>query len=77
LLQAQEAYLAGHGVKKVELETATDNLPAIAFWQRHGYRTRGVLKRYYLGRVDAYRMEKPLAAGESSPAADRPKAKDR
>ena len=60
LLRAQEAWLAGHGVCHIELETATDNLPAIAFWQKHGYRTCGVLKRYYLGRGDAYYMEKTL-----------------
>lgn len=66
LLAAQEAYLAGQGVQRVKLETATDNLPAIAFWQKHGYRTCGVLKRYYLGRVDAYCMEKSLAARQES-----------
>jgi ribosomal protein S18 acetylase RimI-like enzyme len=47
-------------VQQVELETATDNHAAIAFWQKHGYRTRGVLKGYYHGRVDAYVMEKLL-----------------
>jgi ribosomal-protein-alanine N-acetyltransferase len=62
LLIAQEAWLAGQGVRRIVLETATDNLAAIAFWQKHGYRTCGVLKRYYLGRVDAYYMEKTLSA---------------
>lgn len=75
LIRAQEAHFAGQGVQHVELETATDNLPAIAFWQKHGYRTRGVLKRYYLGRVDAFRMEKSLLAG--NPADGRLRVKDR
>ena len=66
LLTTQEAWLAGHGVRRIELETATDNLPAIAFWQKHGYRTCGVLKRYYLGRVDAYWMEKSLGPAQET-----------
>ena len=66
LLTTQEAWLAGHGVRRIELETATDNLPAIAFWKKHGYRTCGVLKRYYLGRVDAYWMEKSLGPAQET-----------
>ncbi len=62
LLRAIEHALAAREVRQVELETATDNHAAIAFWQKHGYRARGVFKRYYLGRVDAYWMEKSLGA---------------
>ena len=54
------AGLAARGVRRVSLETATTNEPAVAFWQRHGYRTVAVLKRYYLGRLDAYEMRKIL-----------------
>ncbi len=60
LLRAMEQSLAAHGVRHVELETATDNDAAIAFWQKHGYGTVGVLKRYYLERLDAYSMQKLL-----------------
>ncbi len=60
LLGAAEQSLAARGALHIELETATDNQPAIAFWQKHGYRTIAVLKRYYLNRVDAYSMHKPL-----------------
>ena len=67
LLTTQEAWLAGQGVRRIVLETATDNLPAIAFWQKHGYRTCGVLKRYYLGRVDAYWVEKSLGPAPFAP----------
>lgn len=66
LLTTQEAWLAARGVHRIELETATDNLAAIAFWQKHGYRTCGVLKRYYLGRVDAYWMEKSLGPAQET-----------
>jgi ribosomal protein S18 acetylase RimI-like enzyme len=62
LLGAVEQSLAARGVLRIELETATDNQAAIAFWQKHGYRTIAVLKRYYLNRLDAYSMHKPLAA---------------
>ena len=60
LLTEIEAQLAAGGVRKVELETATTNQAAVAFWQRHGYRTVGVRKGYYLGRLDAYSMRKSL-----------------
>ena len=62
LLHAIERTLAARGVRQVELETATDNHAAIAFWQKHGYRTVGVLRNYYLDRLDAYSMHKPLSA---------------
>jgi len=49
------------------LETATDNEPGVAFWQRHGYRIEATLKRYYLGRMDAYEMRKILpGAGKTA-----------
>ena len=66
LLAQAERNLAARGVTRVVLETATDNAAAIAFWQKHGYRTRGVLKSYYLDRVDAYWMDKSLSRAEES-----------
>lgn len=66
LLRAMERNLAARGVHAVELETATDNSPAVAFWHKHGYRTVGVLKCYYLGRIDAYSMRKPLTASKET-----------
>ena len=65
LLAEVERRLAAHGVEEIGLETATDNDSAIAFWQRHGYRTRGVWKGYYPGGRDAFSMAKVLV----SPAA--------
>jgi ribosomal-protein-alanine N-acetyltransferase len=60
LLETLEANLATRGVRSVLLETATDNEAAVAFWQRRGYRIEATLKRYYLGRIDAYEMRKLL-----------------
>ena len=62
LLTEIEKHLQYHGVHSVLLETAVDNQHGIAFWQHHGYRTEAVLKRYYLGRVDAFEMRKRLAS---------------
>jgi len=60
LLAEAERRLAAKGVKELGLETATDNETAIAFWQKHGYRTRGVWKGYYPGGRDAFNMTKIL-----------------
>jgi ribosomal protein S18 acetylase RimI-like enzyme len=70
LLQKLEANLAARGVRSILLETATENQAAVAFWQRHGYRIEATLKRYYLGRLDAYEMRKILA-GAARQAASR------
>jgi ribosomal protein S18 acetylase RimI-like enzyme len=63
LLEEMEKRLRFHEVRSVLLETAVDNESGIAFWQHHGYRTEAVLKRYYLGRVDAFEMRKRLTSG--------------
>jgi ribosomal protein S18 acetylase RimI-like enzyme len=60
LLTEIERRLASHGVRQVELETATDNESAIAFWQKHGYRKSRVRKGYYPGNRDAFSMVKAL-----------------
>jgi [ribosomal protein S18]-alanine N-acetyltransferase len=65
LLRAIEQRLAARGARRVELETATSNAAGVAFWERHGYRKTGVLRGYYLGRLDAWKMRKQLAASES------------
>jgi len=70
LLREMEAILAARDVRAILLETATTNEAAIAFWKSHGYRIEAVLKRYYLGRTDAYEMRKLLPAlhGRGVPA---------
>jgi [ribosomal protein S18]-alanine N-acetyltransferase len=60
LLETQEANLAARGVRSILLETAIDNEAAVAFWKSRGYRIEATLKRYYLGRIDAYEMRKIL-----------------
>ena len=73
LLEAQESNLASRGVRSVLLETAIDNEPAVAFWKSRGYRIEATVKRYYLGRIDAYEMRKILpATPKSKPAQKEP-----
>ena len=60
LLETQEANLSLRGVRSILLETAIDNEAAVAFWKSRGYRIEATLKRYYLGRMDAYEMRKIL-----------------
>lgn len=60
LLALAEHEMSRSGVEVVDLETATNNHPAIAFWNKHGYRVVAVHPRYYLGRIDAYLMSKHL-----------------
>lgn len=69
LLQQLESNLAARGVRSILLETANDNEAAVAFWKRYGYRIEAKLKRYYLGRIDAYEMRKILPrAPQAKPA---------
>lgn len=60
MLREAERALSANGVQQVALETATNNAFAIAFWKKHGYRTRGVIRGYYPGPVDALSMNKTL-----------------
>lgn len=73
LLETQETNLASRGVRSILLETAMDNEAAVAFWQRHGYRIEATLKRYYLGRIDAYEMRKILPVAPKAPPAQKEK----
>ena len=68
MLDEIEQQMATEGVRMVELETATNNHPAIAFWKRHGYRPVAVHHRYYKNRIDAYRMIKEIASARAREA---------
>jgi [ribosomal protein S18]-alanine N-acetyltransferase len=60
LLEAVEAQLRAAGATAEILEVAVDNRAAQAFYQRHGFVAEGRIPGYYLGRIDALAMEKPL-----------------
>jgi ribosomal protein S18 acetylase RimI-like enzyme len=71
LLVEHERNLTLHRLRSVRIETAIDNAVAVAFWQRHGYRIEAALKRYYLGRLDAYEMRKILPAATTAKPAQK------
>jgi len=60
LLSAIEERLRAQGVETVKLEVAVDNAAAQEFYARHGFTRTGRIPGYYLGRIDALVMEKPL-----------------
>lgn len=60
LLAAVEDALRKEGAHTLFLETAINNLPAIRFYQKHGYRITDRLPAYYQKRLDAYRMVSSL-----------------
>ena len=60
LMQSAERQAQATRASKMLLEVAVDNAPAIAFYKRHGYSIIGTIPRYYLGSLDALRMEKVL-----------------
>jgi len=60
LLQAAEDRMgAAHG-RKVELETAVDNVSALSFYKRHGYSVVRIYPGYYSNGVDALVLQKEL-----------------
>ena len=60
LLRAAEDRLRVAGALAVGLETAVDNLSALAFYKRHGYSVIKTWPRYYSNGVDALVMTKKL-----------------
>lgn len=48
------------GCQRIELEARADNLSALAFYGLRGYRRFATVPGYYQGRIDAYRLAKPL-----------------
>jgi [ribosomal protein S18]-alanine N-acetyltransferase len=60
LLGAAEERLRLSGCRSVGLETAVDNLAALAFYKRHGYSVVRTWPRYYSNGVDALVLKKLL-----------------
>ncbi len=60
LLQAIEEQLRNQKAVAMILEVAIDNLAAQGFYARHGFVKTGRIPGYYLDRIDALVMEKPL-----------------
>lgn len=61
LLTAAETNAARRGSRSMRLEVRADDPGATALYATAGYRLFGRRRRYYAGRIDALRFEKPLA----------------
>jgi ribosomal protein S18 acetylase RimI-like enzyme len=72
LLEHRERELAERGVREIVLETSVENVAGVAFWERHGFRTVGTIKNYYLGKIDAYEMRKTILAALSKSSSQPP-----
>jgi [ribosomal protein S18]-alanine N-acetyltransferase len=61
LLKSAEREAASQGATRMVLETATTNKPAIALWNKHGYRQFVTIRNYYGRGLDAFELQKPLS----------------
>lgn len=70
LLSSAEERLAATGSRAVGLETAVDNMGALAFYKRHGYHVIRSWPHYYANGLDALVLEKlfPKEGTSSTPA---------
>lgn len=66
LLTAAETNAARRGCRSMRLEVRADDAGAIALYTTSGYRLFGRRRRYYAGRIDALRFEKPLAGSRGN-----------
>jgi ribosomal-protein-alanine N-acetyltransferase len=60
LLATAEERLRAASCHRVVLETAVDNVSALAFYKRHQYSVVKTIPRYYSNGVDAFVLEKEL-----------------
>jgi len=62
LLSACEREAIRRKCRKLSLEVRTDNMAAIAFYRKRGYRITENLPKYYSGKANGFRMVKMLGA---------------
>ena len=65
LLNSAEERLQSAGCTQVHLETAVDNMAALAFYKRQGYYLSQTVPRYYSNGVDAFILKKELLPNPS------------
>lgn len=59
MLKLAETDIKKHGGKKIFLEVAKNNIPALSLYEHNGYKPIGCRPKYYDG-IDAVLMEKEL-----------------
>ena len=55
------------GIARIRLEARQENVAAIAFYRKHGYRVRGPVAGMYDGMENGVRLEKVIVGGEAMP----------
>lgn len=65
LLASAETRLRSSACRWIRLETAVDNMSALAFYKRHGYSVIQTIPHYYSNGVDALLLEKNLLSTPS------------
>jgi GNAT superfamily N-acetyltransferase len=60
LLDASEARATGNGCSEMSLWTLTENAPAQAFYERHGWRRDGTEQVHPVAKAPAIRMHRRL-----------------
>ena len=68
LIESLEAELKALKCIALVLEVAVDNAAALRFYSRHGFSVQKTIPRYYLNRIDALQMMKPIADGAGKKA---------
>lgn len=71
LMQMLEEIFAHHGVRRMRLEAAVNNFPALQFYKKHGYQVVKRLPRYYPGPLDGLLLEKDFTEIHQPTSADR------
>lgn len=66
LLKEAEIRFSRLGCRRIRLETAVDNVQALAFYSRHQFRVVGTAPRYYSNGLDALVLEKQLLSAVRS-----------
>ena len=67
LLDTAEERLRTAECRAIQLETAVDNISALAFYKRHGYHVIETFPRYYANGVDALVLKKELEKTRENP----------
>ena len=67
LLRYLETEAAQAGLRNVWLHVRADNVAALEFYERSGYRVDGFLRAHYAGREDALRLVHALTQAEAEP----------
>ena len=61
-----ERVAAVAGIQRLALEARADNVRALSFYEKHGYRRAAIITGMYQGLADGVRLEKPLLSSNAA-----------